>query len=153
MSILFCDIDGVLRTHNSDTWWSDKLNAPIPKRVFDRKFSPKCVSNLNYTSNLLRYKIVVTSTWRTQHDLNQLISIFRSNGVYVPVIGVTNILSNRGEEIVDWLDRNPTQKYAVIDDVIKDIKNYIKPEYIIKCDTSIGFEDDRLVDRLIDILA
>jgi hypothetical protein len=38
--IIFLDIDGVLRTHKSDSEWSEKLNTPIFKRT-DRLFSKK----------------------------------------------------------------------------------------------------------------
>lgn len=72
MYVLFCDIDGVLRTHQSDLWWSQNLNAPIPDKVFDRKFSQKSVVNLNYAYNLLRFSIVVSSTWRTNFTLEEL---------------------------------------------------------------------------------
>jgi histidinol phosphatase-like enzyme len=30
--IIFLDIDGVLRTHKSDSEWSEKLNTPIFKK-------------------------------------------------------------------------------------------------------------------------
>jgi hypothetical protein len=33
--IIFLDIDGVLRTHKSDSEWSEKLNTPIFKRLID----------------------------------------------------------------------------------------------------------------------
>lgn len=153
MDVLFCDIDGVLRTNQSDLWWSQKLNAPIPDRVFDRKFNPKSVSNLNYAYNLLRFSIVVSSTWRTQFTVEELRDIFKSNGISAPVIDKTETLNGRGEEIQEWLDRHSVKKFAVLDDNIQDIKKYIKPDNIIRCDVSLGFEDDRLVDRLIDILA
>lgn len=153
MDIIFCDIDGVLRTNSSDLEWSLREGEAIPNRVYDRKFNPKAVSNLNYIHNLLRVKIVVSSTWRTQFSLSELQSIFRKNGVSAPIIDVTPKLNNRGEEIQTWLDINSPKKYVVIDDNIKDIKNYISSNNIIRCDAEVGFEDLRLVDRAIDILA
>lgn len=105
MDILFCDIDGVLRTESSDLYWSTRDGQIIPERVYNRKFNPKAVSNLNYLNNLLRIKIVVSSTWRTQFSLSELQVIFRKNGVCAPVIDVTPVLNNRGEEIRTWLDQ------------------------------------------------
>lgn len=153
MDVLFCDIDGVLRTEKSDLLWSQELNAPIPVKVFDRKFSRKSVSNLNYAYNLLRFSIVVSSTWRTNFTVEELRKIFKENGIHAPIVDKTPQLNNRGEEIQEWLDSNSVKKFAVLDDNIQDIKKYIKPDNIIRCDPSVGFEDDRLVDRLIDILA
>ena len=153
MSIVFCDIDGVLRTHQSDEWWSIREKLPIPDRVYDRKFNPKAISNLNYLHNLLQIKIVVSSTWRTNFTLSELQHIFRKNGISAPVIDTTPVLNNRGEEIQTWLDIHNPKNYIVIDDNIKDIKNYISSNNIIRCDTEIGFEDSRLLDRAIDILA
>jgi hypothetical protein len=48
--IIFLDIDGVLRTHKSDSEWSEKLNTPIFKRT-DRLFSKNSVNDINYTIN------------------------------------------------------------------------------------------------------
>lgn len=54
--IIFLDIDGVLRTHQSDLEWSEKLNTPIFKKT-ERLFSKKSVNNINYITSLTRAKI------------------------------------------------------------------------------------------------
>jgi hypothetical protein len=72
--IIFLDIDGVLRTHKSDSEWSEKLNTPIFKRT-DRLFSKNSVNDINYITSLTHAK-VVTSSWRIHLSIIELNSIF-----------------------------------------------------------------------------
>ena len=125
MNIIFLDIDGVLRTDKSDKDWSVRLNLPIPKRVFDRNFSPKSVSNINYITGLTRSKIVITSTWRTNFNLSELKKIFINQGIVGDVIDITTINGlNRGEEIQEYLDTHDIDNYVVIDDQVDDILKF-----------------------------
>lgn len=125
---------------------------PIPEKVFDRKFNPKSVSNINLIISYTRAKIVVTSTWRTQFTLQQLKDIFRSNGIDGEVVDKTSIGLTRGEEIQEWIDYHGVESYIVIDDQVKDILPYVDNNKVIKCNHSIGFEDDELLDKALDIL-
>ena len=149
MSIIFLDIDGVLRTHASDLQWSRRLGEPIPFSVFDRKFDLAIASRINEVAGYSRAKIVVTSTWRTKHGLEQLRRIFRESGISAEVAGTTGIGTSRGEEIEQWILENGVSSYVVIDDQVKDILTYIPKERVIKVDPAIGFDD---VDKAIDIL-
>jgi hypothetical protein len=126
--------------------------VPIPEKVFDRKFNPKSVSNINLLISYTRAKIVVSSTWRTQFTLQQLKDIFRSNGIDGEVIDKTSIGLTRGEEIQEWIDYHGVESYIVIDDQVKDILPYVDNNKVIKCNHSIGFEDDELLDKALDIL-
>lgn len=125
---------------------------PIPESVFDRKFNPKAVSNINLLISYTRAKIVVSSTWRTQFTLQQLKDIFRSNGINGEVIDITSIGLTRGEEIQEWIDYHGVESYIVIDDQVKDILPYVDNRRVVKCEHSIGFEDDELLDKSLDIL-
>jgi len=129
-----------------------KLNVPIPESVFDRKFNPKAVSNINLLISYTRAKIVVSSTWRTQFTLQQLKDIFRSNGIDGEVVDKTSIGLTRGEEIQEWIDYHGVESYIVIDDQVKDILPYVDNRRVVKCEHSIGFEDDELLDKSLDIL-
>lgn len=149
MSIIFLDIDGVLRTHASDLQWSRRLGEPIPFSVFDRKFDLAIASRINEVAGYSRAKIVVTSTWRTKHGLEQLRRIFRESGISAEVAGTTGIGTSRGEEIEQWILENGVSSYVVIDDQVKDILTCIPKERVIKVDPAIGFDD---ADKAIDIL-
>lgn len=152
MNIIFLDIDGVLRTHKSDSEWSALLGLPIPPIVFDRNFSNKAISNLNEIIHFTGAKVVITSTWRVQHSLEDLKNKFRARGFRGEVIDKTSVLYDRGEEIQEWLDTHDVNKYIVIDDTINDIIRHINPNRVVKCDPSIGLEDYSLVSKIIDIL-
>ena len=149
MSIIFLDIDGVLRTHASDLQWSRRLGEPIPFSVFDRKFDLAIASRINEVAGYSRAKIVVTSTGRTKHGLEQLRRIFRESGISAEVAGTTGIGTSRGEEIEQWILENGVSSYVVIDDQVKDILTCIPKERVIKVDPAIGFDD---ADKAIDIL-
>lgn len=125
MNCLFLDIDGVLRTHKSDLEWSEIDGIPIPTVVFNRKFSRKSISNLNYIVRITGANVVISSTWRLNFSVDELNNIFRKNGFNGKIIGKTGVLFTRGEEIQEYLDLNDIDKYAVIDDQVKDIKPYI----------------------------
>lgn len=114
MTVIFLDIDGCLRTHKSDTEWSLIINEPIPFKVFDRKFSNKAVSNINYIYSITNCKLVISSTWRCNYTLEELRNIFRNNGIYAPIIDKTIIGLNRGEEIEQWLDTHEVKNMLLL---------------------------------------
>lgn len=146
---IFLDIDGVLRTHKSDLEWSLQLGVPIPLSVYDRRFDRKIVSYINEVVGYTRAKIVITSTWRVRHSLEELKQIFRDNGITAEIVGKTDIGLNRGEEIEQYISENEIENYVVIDDQVNDILKHIPKERVIKVDPIKGFED---VEKAIDIL-
>jgi hypothetical protein len=150
MNIIFLDIDGVLRTHKSDLEWIEKVGLPIPEKQY-RNFSAKSVSNINFIHSFIRCKIVITSNWKLYHTLDELKEIFNKQGIQPEVIDVTGISTSRGEEISDWLSVNDVDNWVVIDDQVKDLVS-IDNSKIVKCDYQIGFEDDLLVDKVLDVL-
>ena len=151
MIIIFLDIDGVLRTHKSDLEWSLKLGEPIPD-LCKRYFSKISVNNLNEILGWSRAKIVVTSTWRTLVSFDDLKKIFKYNGIISEVIDITQIGINRGEEIEQYIFDNNIVDYVVIDDNVNDIINVINKERVVKIDSKIGLEDEKLIEKILDIL-
>lgn len=151
MNIIFLDIDGVVRTDNSDKFWSNLLNTKIPISVFERKFDKKSISILNEIVYYTNAKVVISSSWKNNFSLNELKDIFKKEGFNGEVIDVTKCLYNRGEEIQEYLDTHNINKYVVIDDNIKDIRNHINSKRIIECDSYIGLSGVN-VENIIDIL-
>jgi hypothetical protein len=151
MIIIFLDIDGVLRTHKSDLEWSLKLQEPIPD-LCKRYFSKIAVNNLNEILGWSRAKIVVTSTWRTLVSFDDLKKIFKDNGIISEVVDITQIGINRGEEIEQYVFDNNIVDYVVIDDNVNDIINVINKERVVKIDSKIGLEDEKLIEKILDIL-
>ena len=152
MTIIFLDIDGVLRTHKSDLENSIILNQEIPIRVYDRRFDSKSVNNINYIVHYTGAKIVVSSTWRNNFSVQELKEIFRERGITAEVIDKTDIGLTRGEEIREWLDRNEVTNYVVIDDQVKDIINWVDKDRVIEVNCQEGFTSNELVDKTLDIL-
>jgi hypothetical protein len=151
MITIFLDIDGVLRTHKSDLEWSLKLGEPIPE-LCKRHFSKTAVSNLNEITGWSRAKIVVISTWRTLVSFDDLKKIFKDHGVSSEVVGITPIGLSRGEEIEQYISDNNIVDYVVIDDNVNDIINVISKERVVKIDSKIGLEDEKLIEKVLDIL-
>jgi hypothetical protein len=151
MNVIFLDIDGVLRTDVSDRYWSEATGQPIPKSVFDRLFSSHSIAILNEIVYITGAKVVITSTWRVQHSLEQLRSIFKIRGFRGQIIDTTKIIGNRGEEIQEWLDTHVVNKYVVIDDSVKDILIHINPKRVVKIESNIGLNDIHF-DSITDLL-
>lgn len=150
MVIIFLDIDGVLRTHESDLWWSRELGKAIPP-FHKRLFSKEAVENLNYITALTGAKLVITSTWRIYYTLDELINVFRERGFNGQIIGTTEILENRGDEIIDWLNNHKIDNYVVIDDNISDVISKIPDCKIAKCQSTLGLNDE-IFERVLDII-
>lgn len=150
MVVIFLDIDGVLRTHESDLWWSRELGKAIPP-FHKRLFSKDAVENLNYIIALTGAKIVITSTWRIYYTLDELINVFRERGFNGQIIDKTEILENRADEIIDWLNNHSVKNYAVLDDNISDIISKIPSCKIAKCDSLKGLNDD-VFEKVLEII-
>ena len=150
MNIIFLDIDGVIRTHNSDLNWSRELNQPIPT-PFKRLFSKEAMENLNYLVTLTGAKVVITSTWRMYYTRDELQKLFRERGFVGQIISTTTVSDTRGEEIVQWLNEHRIDNFVVIDDNIKDILNRIPDCKVVKCNPLNGL-DEQIFDKVLDIL-
>ena len=150
-TIIFLDIDGVLRTFKSDLEWSRKLNIPVLKGT-DRKFDRSAVATINEIISWTHAKIVITSSWRIGLSLNDLKKIFRDNNIYADIVGKLDVIGSRGEEIQYWLNDNDVSKYVVIDDNINDIIDFIPNDKIIKVDSNHGLSDKKWFDIILDKL-
>lgn len=108
-AVIFLDIDGVLT--NAATGY--------------RHGHPSCVSWLNTITDQTHAVIVVSSTWRADPEIANILARW---GVRAEVIGATPFLDERtesglwrpkprGEEIQAWLDANPGKRqFVILDD-------------------------------------
>lgn len=93
---LFLDIDGVL---NSVSWYREEWNK---NHVYPQgDFDPKCVELVNRIVEETGCKVVVSSSWRTESNLQ---SIFDKAGLEFKIHSITPFGSHRGCEIQEWLD-------------------------------------------------
>jgi hypothetical protein len=120
---IFTDIDGVL----NPTW--------------KRQWSRKSVGIYNRICKDFELVPILSSTWRTNHTLQQMNAIFAEQGITAKIKDFTpNLGDYRGIEIDEWLRENSWTKYVVIDDDVKNITPYVSN--VIKVRGWIGLEEE-----------
>lgn len=101
MKVIFLDIDGVL---NNQIMYEDREDI-IGTR--GGRLSRKCIGLLNDLTDATGAKIVVSSTWRIDEDVEDYL---KEAGVTGEIIGKTPVLrdrfSLRGNEIHAWIVQN-----------------------------------------------
>lgn len=125
-NVLFLDIDGVL---NSEDWFTRTANG---KGMFD----PKCVELLNYITDNSNTDIVLSSSWRMDENVN---NILYNHGITGNIIDKTSRLALeidylcRGNEIQKWLLENEYNNYVILDDdsdmLVSQLDNFVHIDY------------------------
>jgi hypothetical protein len=120
MKVIFLDFDGVL---NSEA--SFRYEARQKKQNIQNTLSPVACSNLQYILEQdADVKLVISSTWRKLHTMQELQNILGRYGVNgAKVIGKTPITlsGNRAQEINMWLEENMNLTMGVILDDDSDV--------------------------------
>lgn len=130
MRVIFLDIDGVLNSRQSVEYFK-QMNF----HEYEKMLCPMAMSNLRYLVKTYDLKIVVSSTWRKSRTVEQLSKILS-----LPVLDKTGVLPDqeRGEEIKEWLGKNPQVTDFVIFDDDSDMGEYLNTTHFIRCSTKIG---------------
>lgn len=152
MTILFVDIDGVLNTRSH-------LRRQMLQNGFCTKMDwcPSAINNLRRLCEMVDGHIVVSSSWRHDHTLEQLREIFCNNGLDDQrVIGVTPSAAEqtgsenycRGHEIAAWLREHPAENYVILDDDATMLSHQM--ERLIRTGIENGFaEPDAFLDAIL----
>jgi hypothetical protein len=121
MKVIFLDFDGVL-----NSWaWLEECAKKYPNRVFGAiTFDPLthidegAVAVLEDVVKKSGAVVVISSTWRKIHHVDDIRSFLKTKGFTGSVIDITPTLySKRGLEIQKWLDQNPqVTDFVIIDD-------------------------------------
>lgn len=135
---IFLDIDGVLVT--TKQLYSKKRHEEWNCYSFD----PKCVKVFNeILDNISNPKIILSSDWKLQYDLNTLNEIFKFNGVREPIVSVTPNLWGvrykkldeleecRANEILKFVEDNEIKNWLAIDDL--DLTDFISDDNFVHC--------------------
>lgn len=127
--LIFLDIDGVL---NGNTYWGT-LKKGEPRTENDQ-IDPKAVELLNQLCFAFDpdVRVVVSSTWRMNREIDELQAILDSRGFKGTVIGKTDDLrygdygyaTVRGNEVYKWIKDHPElvgqyynyDRYVIFDD-------------------------------------
>lgn len=111
-------LDGVL---NSVSWYREEWNKDhvYPQGDFD----PKCVEIVNRIVKETGCKVVVSSSWRAEANLQ---SIFDKAGLKFKIHSITPFGDHRGCEIRDWLaSETEPYVYAILDEDARHVINIL----------------------------
>lgn len=111
MKVIFLDVDGVLNTF--------KLIRKFGMDFID----DICVALVARIVRETGAKIVLSSTWRIEEDArNLVVQALKNHNLEIhdctPVLQPKDCENwvRRSEEIQAWLDKNPVDKFAIVDD-------------------------------------
>ena len=156
MKVIFLDIDGVLVTRNSVKYQYQYFPDDTSVR-----FDDGAVNNLNKLIRLTKAKIVISSTWRLFHSLEDLRNIFKKQGIVGTIISTTSIDKApveidipRGQKITAWLVEHPeVEKYVIIDDDVQADCIQFLPNNCVETSYKLGFSPEDRFNEALAILS
>jgi hypothetical protein len=146
MRLIFLDIDGVLN-HGYDpsrvpaavvSGWG-YAESPSTNAGFDYCV-PSCVTALNDLTRATGASIVVSSSWREAHPLDELRAVLRRFGVEAEVVGVTPYDL---EDVDGWPATRAAEIRAYLDRCEEEVGSYV---VIDDCDIFLDVNNDRVLD-------
>lgn len=115
--IIFLDFDGVLNTEQYQAQLA--INGASTRDNWGARFDPRAVYNLDKLIEATNAGIVVSSSWRFVHTLDDLIKMWEVRelpGEIIDTIPCGPVNVSRGEDIESWLDSHGHHAYVIIDD-------------------------------------
>ncbi len=137
LRVVFTDFDGVL----NNTKTTVQYRHPVRPGGAMVGIDPANVSVFNDLLAAIPLKIVITSSWRWTHSLDELRAILSNAGVRGEVIGKTgtDYPGNRGKEIQAWIDKNgPVDSFVVLDD--SEEMDHLTPK-LVRTSTATGMQE------------
>jgi hypothetical protein len=112
-TVIFLDIDGVLND-------AEPIQAlPTRQSQWARLLDPERVSRLNDIIDATGAEVVLSSSWRQVHSLDDMQELLETRGFEGRLVDETPIVDKtRGEQIQAWLamHRGEVERYIAIDD-------------------------------------
>ena len=161
MKVIFLDVDGVLNSED-DLMIHMKKNG-IKGCILYAEVEDRPLKLLKEIIEKTSAKIVVSSSWRIGCERNGRKSIF-GRGLYeklekrlkeygMEIYDITPSLgigTQRGDEIREWLSKNETENFIILDDD-SDMREYTNTENFIHTTYKHGLTEE-LKDKSIEIL-
>lgn len=161
--VLFLDFDGVLNSVQSEILnekneWEQRVFGPDDSYglVIDRQLCKVFNKLMQYVPDT---KIVISSSWRTQYELYEIIDILNDNGFKYTenIIGITpTTYKTRGDDIKDYCETHSITNYCILDDgtdMLPEQKNrFVLINAIIGLTILDIFEAVRILDPYNDVL-
>jgi hypothetical protein len=115
--VVFLDVDGVL---NGDRFFADREPVVGGELWTEDDLDPSCIRVLNDLIQRSGACIVVSSSWRHHHSIDELRALFQRKGLIADIIDVTPRMAGepRGVEIATWLAAYDTSQFVVLDDEV-----------------------------------
>ena len=115
LKVLFLDIDGVLNSQDFFNKRYDLIKDGIHPNYPYTEFDPLSIKELNRILDNTDAKLVVSSSWRHDPNLN---NTFKEVGISHDIFDITPYLGNvdRGFEIEKFIKDNNVEVYAILDD-------------------------------------
>lgn len=153
--IIFLDFDGTLLPTLYEKFLKtfDQISKSniSSSDVYGLYFHPDCMNNLRILIQAsIDPKIVLTTTWKNDTSLNNLINMWGERGYSGKIIGKTPHVDNskRGLEIQKYLEENPCEKYVILDDMSESFFLEEQIPFLVKCDEQYGFGKKELSKAL-----
>ena len=147
MKLVFLDWDGVL---NSRTFFNAQANRATDAKIllfdYDEMLDTKAVALINQLIDKTEAKVVISSSWRINHSLEELNEILKKFGATFEAIDITPRLpEERGIEIQTYLDYVKSKgdivdSFIVIDDD-SDMAHFRNTDQFIKTTFEYGFTE------------
>ena len=142
VDVIFLDIDGVITRPVNDL-----INNGDYIGSREDTICPKCLGILEDIVNKTKAKIVVSSTWRLNYDVEDLRRVFREKSLTnwdAPIIDTVRKRSYgeeiRGDLVQEWIDDHDVDDYAILDDD-SDFYYYQPLVYVKENDDKGGLEN------------
>lgn len=161
MKVIFLDVDGVLNSEDDLMVYREKNN--ITGCILYAEVEDRPLKLLKEIVDKTSAKIVASSSWRIGCERNGNKSIFgdrlykklesRLKDYDMDIYDITPSLgygSLRGDEIREWLHRNPTDSFIILDDDT-DMCEFLNTEHFIQTTYANGLTEE-LKDRAIEVL-
>ncbi len=155
-NIIFLDIDGVMNTMNHLRHQKKESG-----RVSNTDWSPIACRHVTLLCEQFNARIVVSSTWRYNHDIDELRTFFADNDIAPElVVGTTPSLIHekrreafcRGDEIAGWLRENNYATYVIIDDLPESQFLEEQRPHLVTVQQDVGFAGKEAAIRAGEIL-
>lgn len=159
MKVIFLDIDGVLNNAKFASIWRHlyKSNGyggfytgskPTKK---DIKWDYYNVDSLKTLMDKTGAKIVISSTWRFTHSINEFKYIFQLYGLKPSIIDITpdhsrlgireGVGRTRGDEVNAWLNDHDVDSYVILDDD----NDFFPSQNLVLTDDDYGLSDSDML--------
>lgn len=138
LKVVFLDYDGVV---NTPMWNEDGSRCRFGMPYDNKVNNFQAVQWVSEFCQKYGYSIVVTSTWRMDKNWKEcLINGGLRDGI--EILDRTNIMHDRGEEIMTWLLDHPEVKtWLIIDDEVYDFHSEQRSR-CVKTRPDVGFMED-----------